>query len=76
MILRFVLNIGRKIFELFGDHSRLGILIPCATNWGEYLIIKDSSLKYIWHADCGALILKEFILDLINPDEEYLILIF
>ena len=50
-----------KIFELFGDHSRLGILIPCATNWGEYLIIKDSSLKYIWHADCGALIFKKRI---------------
>jgi hypothetical protein len=52
----------KKIIEIFKKHSKLGILSPCAPNWGEKKLLKKESIKYFWYIHNNAIVLrKDFI---------------
>lgn len=60
------------LLEEFALHPRVGILSPCARNWGERIILKEQQTKYFWYIHNSAFLLrKEFVESIMeneNPD--------
>ncbi len=52
----------KKILNIFKKHPKLGILSPCAPNWGEKKLLKKNKIKYFWYIHNNAVIIrKDFI---------------
>ena len=59
------------------EHDKVGILSPCAKDWGENLILKKEKIKYFWFIHSHAyFIRKNFIDDLCTYDDNYINLLF
>lgn len=59
------------------DHDKIGILSPCAKDWGEKIILKNEKIKYFWFIHSHAyFIRKNFIDDLCTYDDNYINLLF
>ena len=66
--------VGKKILKplltIMEKHKRLGLLSPCSKNWGEYELIKNFELKYLWYLQNTAyLVRKDFIKSISNIEE-------
>ena len=49
------------------NHSKVGIISPCASNWAEKEIIKKKKTKYFWYLQNTCyLFRKKFLMDVIN----------
>ena len=60
----------KKIISLFKKHTKLGILSPCAPNWGEKKLLKKNSIKYFWYIHNNAVIIRrDFIEDVCSLKE-------
>ena len=63
--------------KILNDHDRIGILSPCSKDWGEKIILKNTTIKYFWFIHSHAyFIRKEFIEDLCNFNDDYINLLF
>jgi hypothetical protein len=58
------------LMTVLDQHSRVGILSPCAERWGERLLLKEQSTKYFWFIHNNAyLIRREFVETVFNEDQ-------
>jgi GT2 family glycosyltransferase len=52
-------------------HPRLGVLSPCARNWGEYRLLERTPTRYFWHVQNTANFLRRsFVESVMNPEDE------
>jgi len=57
------------LMTIMDQHPRVGILSPCATRWGERLLLKEQSTKYFWFIHNNAYLLRrEFTEAILNKD--------
>ena len=55
------------LLDVLDVHSRIGILSPCATNWGECSLLQETHIKYFWFIHNNAFMLrKDFVLEIAN----------
>lgn len=61
------------LMDVMDSHSRVGILSPCSTRWGERLLLKENATKYFWFIHNNAYLLRrEFVESIYNvgqPDQ-------
>ena len=58
------------MLEILKDHPKLGILSPCAQNWGEKFLLEKKETMYFWFIHNNAYFLRrEFIETICNQDE-------
>ena len=58
------------LINIMDQHPRVGILSPCATRWGERLLLKGQSTKYFWFIHNNAYLLRrEFTEVILNKDQ-------
>lgn len=58
------------LMTILDQHPRVGILSPCASRWGERLLLKEQSTKYFWFIHNNAYLLRrEFTEVLLNTDQ-------
>ncbi len=63
--------------KTLNEHKKIGILSPCAEDWGENIILKNENIKYFWFIHSHAyFIRREFIEDLCNFEDDYINLFF
>ena len=63
--------------KTLNEHKKIGILSPCAEDWGENIILKNENIKYFWFIHSHAyFIRREFIEDLCNFEDDYIDLFF
>lgn len=67
------LQIGQTLeplISLLDQHHRVGILSPCATRWGERLLLKGQTTRYFWFVHNNAYLLRrEFVESIFNEDQ-------
>lgn len=57
------------LMNILDEHSRVGILSPCAERWGEKLLLKAESTKYFWFIHNNAYLLRrQFVEAILNED--------
>lgn len=62
--------IVKTLREEMEKHQRLGILSPCADNWGEKQLMSIEKVKYFWDVQfLSWFIRRECLLDIMTPDE-------
>jgi hypothetical protein len=58
------------LMTVLDQHSRVGILSPCAARWGERLLLQAQSTKYFWFIHNNAYLLRrEFVESIFNEDQ-------
>jgi len=58
------------LMAILDQHSRVGILSPCAMRWGERLLLKEQPTKYFWFIHNNAYLLRrEFLESILNEDQ-------
>jgi hypothetical protein len=58
------------LMTVLDQHSRVGILSPCAERWGERLLLQAQSTKYFWFIHNNAYLLRrEFVESIFNEDQ-------
>ncbi|TSK04495.1 MAG: hypothetical protein FPO08_19470 [Geobacter sp.] len=59
-----------KLLDVLAKHKRVGILSPCSRNWGEKMLLRESSTKYFWYVHNTAYLMRrEFIEDVMNTEQ-------
>ena len=60
----------KPLMTILDQHPRVGILSPCASRWGERLLLKEQPTKYFWFIHNNAYLLRrEFTEGLLNTDQ-------
>jgi len=55
------------LLQILQNHNRIGILSPCSNQWGEKMLLKQSTIKYFWFIHNNAYLLRrKFIEDVGN----------
>jgi hypothetical protein len=58
------------LISILDQHPRVGILSPCAKQWGERLLLQGQTTKYFWFIHNSAYLLRrEFIESIMNVDQ-------
>ena len=58
------------LMDLLDQHQRVGIVSPCATRWGERLLLKEQRTKYFWFIHNNAYLLRrEFVESILDEDQ-------
>ena len=58
------------LMGILDEHSRVGILSPCSTRWGERLLLKDQPTKYFWFIHNNAYLLRRGFLESIFNEQQ------
>ena len=59
----------QPLLDILDEHERVGILSPCALNWGECSLLQQTHIKYFWFIHNNAFMLRrDFIVDIANFD--------
>lgn len=53
------------LMTVLNQHPRVGILSPCASRWGERLLLKEQPTKYFWFIHNNAYLIRRAFVDLI-----------
>lgn len=59
-----------RLLEQMEQHPRVGIISPCGASWAERTLVGDDGLKYVWHINHYAWMVRREFLDLILHHEE------
>jgi hypothetical protein len=60
----------QPLMNVLDQHSRLGVLSPCGTRWGERLLLEEEKTKYFWFVHNNALLIRrEFIESILNYEQ-------
>lgn len=57
-------NITKKLTKILNKHKRIGLLSPCAKDWGEYKIIDNfEKIKYFWFIHSPVYVFRRSFID-------------
>jgi len=58
-----------KLMKILDDNQKIGLLSPCADDWGEKQLLEEKTLKYFWYIHNSAYFLRrEFIESICHQD--------
>ncbi len=58
------------LLEVMAEHPRVGILSPCSHDWGESDLIGENSIRYFWHINHNAWLVRRDYIDDVRELEE------
>lgn len=58
------------LMETLESRPRLGALSPCLDDWGERQLLDGNGLKYFWHVNHVALMVKKSFIQAVGPEGE------
>ena len=58
------------LMEIMAAHTRLGILAPCSSRWGERLLLQDHKTKYFWFIHNNAYLLRRDFMECVINEQQ------